>query len=91
MRHINILESLLVHEPNLENLIVQVESLNSGSKALLIKRLLGDGRISVTFGGNVLNTQVIIQVNAIDKSAIADILETVARKIKASYDQKCHK
>jgi len=64
----------------LDKLLYEVDDLDPESKALLVKRLLGNSGIHVTFGGNSLSAPVIIQINAMDKDVIADILESVATK-----------
>lgn len=66
---------------NLEHLYLQADRLSVDEKAELVKRLLNSPGLSVTFGNNQLSGSIVVQVNAMDKAAIADILEAIASRI----------
>lgn len=66
---------------NLEHLYLQADRLSVDEKAELIKRLLNSSGLNVTFGNNQLSGSIVVQVNAMDKAAIADILEAIASRI----------
>lgn len=66
----------------LENLLQTVDGLSTEEKATLIKHVLGDPGLSVVFGNNQLSGSIIVQINTIDRSALGDLLEAIAERVR---------
>ena len=66
-----------------DDLLNIVDSLSVEEKTILVKRLLPG--MSVTFGNNQLSGSIVVQINAMDREVLADLLEAIANRIKHDY------
>lgn len=65
----------------LDDVFSVVEQLPTDQKAELVKRLLKSSDLNVTFGNNQLSGTIIVQINTMDQTALADILNAIANRI----------
>lgn len=75
------------NEHQVNDLFAAVEGLPTEQKAQLVQRLLKTSDLNVTFGNNQLSGTIIVQINTMDQTALADILSAIANRITTEPDR----
>lgn len=69
--------------PNLESVVSVADTLTVDEKAELVKHLLGSAPLSVVSGGNQhLSDSIVVQINMVSNSGLADVLDAVAERVR---------